>query len=194
MLIQDFINEKLAEANRRFAGMTREQKAVKVAQDAIWQITSGSVRPGVTYFHFNDNLNSRYDPGCRVCAKGALFAGVMNHHKIEGEGEVAFSDQNDDQMHTTMVPHIFTPENWEEVEAAFECLIFSTEAAYNYRIKLQKRVPELRSYSSMRHVTVMLYICTNIIHNNGTFVPANDAPPEIHEQLVAQFSAAPAAV
>lgn len=188
MHIEAFINEKLAEAHKRFEGMTREQKAVAVARDAIWQLQSGSIEPAVTYFSYCEERGH-----CRVCAKGALFAGMMNHHKIQGEGDVFYADDPRDLMTVSMVPDIFSKDNWEAIEAAFERLSFAGPEAYMYVSSLENRgaVSGLHSQSQRSQSQILFRIFTNIIHNNGTFNPVNDAPEELHQQLVAECGKTP---
>lgn len=162
---------------KKFGTMSPAQQRVAIAKDALAWIKAGvlipsagvyvepvdrSMRRAIWYYPDPDKqLRDVFLGKCEVCAIGAMFLAKA----------VRFDDVAVDQFlnfHAKLADH-FEKRQLAQIEAAFEGKI---SGGYGDRISLEEAAPAFAFYRQHREERSRLVaILTNIIDNNGEFVP-----------------------
>lgn len=168
----------IKEGNKKFKRMTRAQKRVEIAKDALMQILAK--RTIVVSGTYVEGLDDFYEANpalaCNACAKGALFlAKTRRFNKEETDVHDFFGESYE-------MPE-WPEANWHLIEVAFEGSEVNTPEAIEEdrggsRItkRLQRWEAAARKARDFhkRHYNEekrLIAILKNIIKNNGTFVP-----------------------
>lgn len=175
--ITKFMLAQVQEANKRFAGLTRLQRCVAIAKDAIWQVQQKSIMPTSGNYFCRTSDYDETKAVCKGCAMACLFAGLADHKKIKGDkAESYFADSD-------IIPHMrdidaFTRDELREIEAAFEGFADCSEKGWF------DRHISYDADNNENDAERFLAIAANIIHNNGTFTPDKDPTPEQLQAIV----------
>lgn len=173
--------DRVRRANERFDKMTTPQKAVAVAKDVIAQLKNKRYQ-ATTSIYITDVVTPEVcnspsaaalgpkDISCKVCARGSIIVSAarlfnqcpLKSHRDNVPGPVNRWHSGLDGEHRTfhqIERSIFTQEQVDMIEAAFECW----DAKY----------PECRKFGEKYNNSTdrMIAIMENIVKNKGTFVP-----------------------
>lgn len=158
--------------------MTKAEKRVAVAKDVIAQLNRGKLTATTGLYFKAKSCNKdftgevelqkvlKHIPKCEVCAKGALFVGMINKYndfKLNLKYDYG-NDEINDEVNDSLYPKLktlFSGKQLRLIEAYFEGWNkFDIENTHNF----YEKNPNAKKR--------MILIMENIIKNNGTFKPS----------------------
>lgn len=159
----------IKEGNKKFKRMTRAQKRVEIAKDALMQIRAGKTIV-VSGSYLYQEEGGEYAVGiktvqtCHACAKGALFLAKTRRAGTPTLGYEAFNGEQE------AMPE-WPEANWHLIEVAFEGAVM--DSPLNCPKNWGDSVTKAKEfyYAHPGDNRRLIAILKNIIKNNGTFVP-----------------------
>lgn len=163
--------------NAEFDAMTREQKQVAVASDALLMLNAGRlIAADGIYCHsasgrdFQDiagegatDLQQAFaKTACKVCAKGAIFVALVSRANHAPIRTFAMRERIDDELMVDRITDVFDEAQADLIEDCFEGFGVAGSFGDTYWNQFDDYDERLRA------------ILENIIRNNGTFKPEQD--------------------
>jgi hypothetical protein len=175
----DFMENAILKANERFAGLTRAEQRVMVANDAIWQVTHKSIVPYVgTYFYpmggWRQPPVELPEANCIGCGIACLFAGLADHQVIDGTATEYFSEAD---IHNSLLGGVFGEDTLKSVEMTFE----------GWGGGFYQAFFEAYPNATDRFIA----IAANIVHHGGEFLPGVLLGPERIAEIVRRATVTP---
>jgi hypothetical protein len=181
------IRIKLEEKNRAFKKLSRPQKRVAIAKDALKWLNNGIYsaqegvycavrRTGTYYAEGNEQVNvliANENVNCQVCAKGALLMShIMFTNKVSLSESHYFGDSDAIQ---NRLKNVFSKSQLDLIETAFEKDVIRYRNKYlinskgNYTKVASKAIRFGEKYKEDQ--SRLVAILKNIVKNKGQFIP-----------------------
>ena len=172
----------------------KNQEAVAVAADALWQLRTGRVATGHCYVAagsggslYRDKFRSRKKQVCRACAIGALMLAQLRRFDkgwVKGLNPAELIAHDYQDTIRRQMASIFPKSTLAIIEAVYE----HTSPAFNVPlfeqfIQTACNANELSMLHGGRDDLVMAAIFRNIIANKGNFKPETGVHSEISVKI-----------
>lgn len=173
---QHDVERRIKEENAEFQAMTPAQKRVRIAKDVLeWMEVGRLVATNGEYFHLEDDSGRRRAGvvtngfECHACALGAVFACAVERGMVRGatRGLGGYGWE----MREKLIPY-FDEQQLLEIEDAFESFCDSGPVGLADNPKAETFCYGIdgtdRDDLARRRMTKIM---SNIIANDGTFIP-----------------------
>lgn len=180
---------KIEKDNAAFKKANKGRRRVLVAQDVLKRIEAEQIlasKGDVIRLHVATGVlaNRQKNPeadlktllntcknvgSCEVCAKGALFLGVVGRVNNMTIGEVRSELSVNDNVHEKLL-EVFSLDQIALIECAFEGSMYISSRLTKLTANEIEKAEGFRDVYYSEEET-LIAICQNIIKNKGTFIP-----------------------